>query len=427
MKATWEESRTDPLVCKLGFEYASNRWKSWSDKMEAFMPSADILCMVCLYIILTRNVVTDIRKDLPGLLSILSEKDAAELVEPEGAEPLDLRAIREAHRAEERLRFRKTGGSILVVTQVLCNLTTRKLAIGMKEIPGPVENRMLKDITSRKTVMGPFECNVGLACHDFDEVLLRVFAVLDSTDFVQEVGFVPSSDVVGHESLREDKMIAKTFFELSWRLVGKEITSLSFYCKRPPFCFIAAFRSQAKYTEVMVMVRKLWEMLEKLEPLIGAEYKAVQDALADALWPGSPLVRECLVGAAETNFARFSTQTERDLRDVANSSLTSVPCESEHRALNVAQRTSVNGKLGRTARWHAAFTSGVLESIEQVQPIATAEDKIEGKKRKINNSTFEADEAGFSLGKEALQHYISDKDLGFCLWIRPRLNALRCT
>ena len=264
----------------------------------------------------------------------------------------------------------------------------------------------------------------SLASHGFDDVLLKVFEVLDSTDFVAEVGFLHPSHIVGIESLREDKMIAKTFFELAWRLVGKEITSLSFFCMRPPFAFFAAFRNPAMYAKVIAWIRKLWEMLEKLEPLQGADHKAVQDALADALWPSSPFVRAVLVGVAETGFVRFATQSERDLRDVANSSLTSVPCESQHRALNVAQRASVNGKLGRTARWHAALTSGVLESIDQHQPVPTIEDKQDSKKRRLNNSTFETDEAGFSLGYDEIKKYTADKDFWIMCWMRPNANAL---
>ncbi|CAK0912132.1 unnamed protein product [Prorocentrum cordatum] len=408
MKQTWDEIRDDHIVNHLGTNYASNRWQAWSLRMEHYMPSFDILHLVIMYILLTRGVVDKYADHVLPDIHLDNALEDYPDIKADAPVPLDLTSMMATKEADQVKDFRKQGGSIGVVAKILSMRTSRQLAIGLMRIPSPVEDQMMEDITSRSTAMGCFNVNTDMASGGRDKVFHAVFDMLGDDDFLNECGFLRQGDAFDPDTLQEDTLVVEALFGFAWRYVANEIKYTSFFCERPPFAFLASLKSDDHHDATMRWVRKLWQMLERFENLPATE-KEVHDTLYEAMWPRNLLSREYLVGAAESDFLNFPDQAIRELQDLANCPLTSVPSELAHRALNAAQRENGNSKQGRAQRWHTELVSGIPENYDRTQPKPTVDDIATAHEVSLNSAAFDPKSNEFSLGEGRLGFMLEQK------------------
>ena len=106
---------------------------------------------------------------------------------------------------------------------------------------------------------------------------------------MDRVGFLTKAQVIGPESLREDRAVAQALLEFARRFVGFEIQSTAFYHERPPFCWFAGLQSQRKYDEVIDWTVRLADALDKFEDRIkaagaDAATRKAAEATAAAMW-----------------------------------------------------------------------------------------------------------------------------------------------
>ena len=236
----WMELRGDKLLQEMGESYVPNRWKSWSDRFEWWVPSFDLLLMILLYILVTRGVCKNIEQDFPYLVSFLKGLRAVLGPADGDGEDLDvdvsLKSVKESSKVLEARRS-KGLASMLLVAESLSSTTSRKLGMATFKVPLPYEEKMLTGITQRKTQTGTFDFYVGQSCGDQVDVIKKSFALLEDGDFITEVGFLERSEVLGPEALREDRVIADYIFDLMLHCAANEVASASFYRDRPPYSF----------------------------------------------------------------------------------------------------------------------------------------------------------------------------------------------
>ena len=237
LKLTWEEIQDDKAIKGMSEDFATNRWKCWSDRFFFYEESFDVLLLVILYILLTRGHIKNLEQDLPNLLGIKMWIDAtgplADVADPV---ELDIKNLREASKAQASKR-EKGVGSMLIVAESLSNLVTRKLGIALATVPSFVEGRMMKDITLSKTLVGCKEYHVSQACHSQVKVVKDTFKLLEDWHFLSRLGFASQEHQVTASSMREDSMISKFVFDLIRNVNINEIKAASFYSERPPYMF----------------------------------------------------------------------------------------------------------------------------------------------------------------------------------------------
>ena len=231
----WEEIQDDRSLQGLSEDYATNRWKCWTDRYEFYEDSFDIILLSALYILITRGTIKNYGQDLPGLVGIQKWIDAGEgLVMPEGAAEMDIKGLKEASKALEARRA-KGSSSLLSISEVLVNKTTRRLGHVTARVPKFSEGQMMKDISASKTQSGAFNYHVDQACGSQLDVVKSTLGLLEDKKFLREAQFIEPDCVVGKLSLRECDMVAKYTFDFVKHLAVHEIQSSSFYSERPPY------------------------------------------------------------------------------------------------------------------------------------------------------------------------------------------------
>jgi hypothetical protein len=95
LRRTWLECQDDRLLTNLSADYSPNRWKCFTDRMEYYFESFDLLLFICLYILLTRGVLRNIAQDFPGLVGIVKWLEAVKDGIPDFAAPagIDIKAL----------------------------------------------------------------------------------------------------------------------------------------------------------------------------------------------------------------------------------------------------------------------------------------------------------------------------------------------
>jgi hypothetical protein len=221
----WEEIQDDPALSGLSEDYATNRWKCWTDRFEFYESSYDVLLLVALYILITRGVIKNFGTDLPGLMNIQKWiENGGGLDMPEGAFELDLKGLKEASKAMEARRH-KGSSSLLIVAEILVNQCTRRLGVVTARVPTASEEQMMIDISASKTQSGASDWHVRQACGGQRDVIKNTIGLLEDVKFLKDVKFINPDAVLGKLSLRECDMVAKYTWDFIKHLSVHEIQS----------------------------------------------------------------------------------------------------------------------------------------------------------------------------------------------------------
>ena len=89
LKQLWGEVQDDKLLTCIGEDFSPNHWKCFTDRMEYYLPSMDVLLFIVLYILITRGILRNIAQDFPGLVGIVRWLEAVKDGVPEPAAPVD--------------------------------------------------------------------------------------------------------------------------------------------------------------------------------------------------------------------------------------------------------------------------------------------------------------------------------------------------
>jgi hypothetical protein len=89
----------------------------------------------------------------------------------------------------------------------------------------------------------------------------------------------------------------------------------------------------------------------------------------------------------------------------------SKPIEDLHRCLNTQAKLNYNGNLSRDARWHTAWTCGVIEGNDRATPRVDAETHRLANKEKLNNRMYEVHQAEFSMGPDIHKDLLNTKEI----------------
>ena len=138
-----------------------------------------------------------------------------------------MKSLREAYK-ELEARKSKGGNSVLIVIEVLANLTNRKLGKCIVRLPKSVDTQMKLDITEGKTEFGRSAFLLRMATGGVENALNEMRNQLEDYNFLDYVGFLKGSEVRTPESLNEDYLIAEFCVELARRMDAKEIASAAF-------------------------------------------------------------------------------------------------------------------------------------------------------------------------------------------------------
>ena len=233
--ATWQGIFEDRVVVGLGEAFATNRWKSWTDRMEWYFPSLDILLFFVIYVLTTRGICKNLGQDFPGLLGISRWAVASGLQLPSDATEFDIKSLKEASKALEAKRSRGSS-SLLVVGESLSNMLTRRLGYSTMRIPQVLEVKLMRDICQCKTQEGCRDWHVEHACGNPQrKEVSELFAFAEDYKFLAPAMFLMPSEVSGKDALREDTVVAKYSWDLMRSCVVEEIRTAGFYMDRPPY------------------------------------------------------------------------------------------------------------------------------------------------------------------------------------------------
>ena len=237
LKFIWQDNQSDPILCGLGDEYSPNRWRCWTQRFEFYWKSFDILLLVCLHILISRGATKNLLRDFPELHGISKwahnfdfNYEAGHPVE------LDIKNLKAASKALEMKRC-KGSGSLLVVAESLCNLTTRRLGYAVAAVPNPIEDKMMKDLSENGTQVGCQNWHINQARGVSLVTIKEMLGKLEDVDFLQKMKFLTPKEVVGPKSLIEDNGVAKFIFDLAKGGAINEGKTMSFYRDRPPYKF----------------------------------------------------------------------------------------------------------------------------------------------------------------------------------------------
>ena len=233
---TWEALKSDPVIVGLGEEFSTNRWKSWTDRMEHYWPSFDVLLFGIIYVLVTRGICKNLPQDYPGLIGISSFAAAIGAPDkPEDGIELDIKALKEASKRLESKRSRGVG-SLLVVAESLSNPLTRRLGFATMKIPQKGEVKLMQDIVQCKTKKGCKEWHIDHAWGIPQRDLVRSFlAFAEDYSFLDPAGFLRPEQVLHDDSLKEDLVVGKYSWDLARQSAAMEIRTSLVYMNRPPF------------------------------------------------------------------------------------------------------------------------------------------------------------------------------------------------
>ena len=181
-------------------------------------------------------------------------------------------------------------------------------------------------------------------------------------------------------------------------------TSHNCVCHR----WIGVFKSDEERQKIMQWTKELYDMLNVFEPIRDL-HPFIDQALTAALWPQSVFCRETIVGARETEFEGLAPMSTKTLICAARA-FGVKPTEDLHRCLNVQARLNYNGNLSRDARWHTAWTCGVIEANDRKGPRIGEENRREAVQNKLNNKTYEVKSSEFSMGEEVFKDLLNTKE-----------------
>jgi len=410
MERTWYEIQDDPCLTRLSDMYANNRWCMWSQRMITWSTSYDVLLLVVLYVIITRGVAI-VGSDL-GFMNNIMRSLAGKLEMPDGGADLGIKSVLQQIKAADSATSRKGSQMLLVAAEVLGSSTCRKLGLALARVPGPVEQTMMRDITTRKTRMGCFVWHVGRATREHDQTLEKVFALFENKAFLQEIGFMSAAEARGDASVREDCAIAEAIVCLARNLVAFEIRSASWYCARPPFAFLAYLGTREQRTRVLAWMKVLYETVMRFEHFAKTHHWA-KELLTACMWPENQFCRECLVGAFEGGYERLPTQLQHDLLDVAKGFGTSVDTEHMHRVINAQQKDNMNDRIGYMGMFHTCTYSGLFQDNDRPMAYVDQSHSNLAKATAMPSYEFEPHKHvhDFSLGSDFLDRVLKDRSV----------------
>jgi hypothetical protein len=233
MEDFWNgELQMDPIFTGIETSYSNSRWKSWNDNFDHYDVSLDLMLLIGLYILLTRGLF----KELNGirlLRSLVGPSFAAEGVAlPDGfCEDITMKILKEESKALQGKRCSK-GGGLLVLVEVLANTTSRKLATGLREVTGEMEDTSSLDRTKAKTRRGRMDFYVGMSTNATDVSLAKMWKKLHDPKFLERLQFLDRREVHGPNSLNEDRAVSKFVFELMIAITHRELDTAACYKER---------------------------------------------------------------------------------------------------------------------------------------------------------------------------------------------------
>ena len=237
LKFIWQEMQSDAILTGLGADYSPNRWRCWTQRFMHFWQSFDVLLLICLYILISRGVTKNLLRDFPELHGISKwtenfniDFDVAIPVE------MDIKNLKEASKALEAKRC-KGSGSLLVVAESLCNLTTRRLGFATAHVPNPLEDKMMKDLHQCGTQVGCKNWHIEQARGVSLTYIKEMLGKLEDQNFLRQMKFLKPEQIVGEKSLIEDNGVAKYVWDLVKHGAINEGKTMSFYRDRPPYKF----------------------------------------------------------------------------------------------------------------------------------------------------------------------------------------------
>ena len=233
----WEEIQSDKIFTGVSEDYSPNRWKSWSDRVDFYEHSLEPLLLVCLYIMVSRGLTTNLEIDFPALHGIMKWVTSFE-TNLDTANPIELgvKSLKDASKALEAKRF-KTSGSLLLVTESLSNLCTRRFGHADCNEPKPIEVNFMKDLDMCGTERGRYEWHLRQAKGESMIYIKEMIAILENEEFLDKMRFLKPSEVVGPQSLTEDTCVAQFVFDLAKSGAINEYKTQTFYALRPPYGF----------------------------------------------------------------------------------------------------------------------------------------------------------------------------------------------
>ena len=322
-----------------------------------------------------------------------------------------MKSLREAYK-ELEARKSKGGNSVLIVIEVLANLTNRKLGKCIVRLPKSVETQMQLDITEGKTEFGRSAFLLRMATGGVENALNEMWNQLEDYKFLDYVGFLKGSEVRTPESLNEDYLIAEFCVELARRMDAKELASAAFYSDRPPYNMMTFFGTDEQKKGILKWMQDAQAMLDVFDPLKDdKDIKAVYDT---AMWPHSVWCREGLVSAKEAAYKRLGPVIEGELKQASRSENVKM-VEDTHRVLNLAARQNLNNKLSLHARWHCTQTAQLMEDNDLVQPSVLPQDDITVTQNlpenKLNNQCYVPKSKPFSFDENVYNVELLQQDM----------------
>eukprot|EP00971_Amphidinium_carterae_P352439 6492597-Amphidinium_carterae.2 len=178
------------------------------------------------------------------------------------------------------------------------------------------------------------------------------------------------------------------------KVASLELITTAMFMWRPPYCLAGLLSAESAKREACTeRIKLIFHALEVLETSSGSGDWS-RRFLSDLHWPRSTVIRELLIGLAESRWS-----VPEDVRNMLDAIFSGHGCSKvvEEAFKVVVQHTPASGQMSRMSRMATLMSSGLLSEYGQKEVEAVS---IAPKVEAVTESSMKVSSVDFSLGSD---------------------------